>query len=67
MPWNGEDEMPKAIWYRQLAREQGRSVDDIRVEYANRDELRPKGKPNGEPLPLFIRFDGDWVAIDLRR
>ena len=43
--WNGEADMPKAIWYRSLARQQGRTVGDIRAEYAEKDELRPRGVP----------------------
>ena len=43
--WNAEFPMPKAIWYRHLARQQGRSVADIRAEYAGKDELRPRGVP----------------------
>lgn len=64
MAWNGEDEMPKAIWYRHLARAQGRSVAEIRTEYADKDELRPKGRPK-KNIPLFIQIGGDWRAINL--
>lgn len=45
MNWNAEFEMPKAIWYRHLARKYGRSVGDIRAEYSERDEERPRGTP----------------------
>lgn len=45
MAWNGETEMPKHLWYRQLARKQNRPLADVRAEYASKDELRPKGKP----------------------
>jgi len=61
--WNGEAEMPKAIWYRQLARKQGRLVQDIRTEYSARDELRPRGR--SKSVPLFVCFGGEWRAINL--
>ncbi len=64
--WSGESDMPKSLWYRQLSRQQNRSVEDIRVEYAEKDELRPRGKPKREPMPLFVRVEGEWVAINLR-
>lgn len=63
MDWNGEVEMPKAIWYRQLARKEGRSVSDVRAEYEEKDDLRPRGRP--KPIPLFVRIGGDWRAINL--
>ena len=63
MAWNGEAEMPKAIWYRQLARQQGRTVEDIRAEYSEKDELRPRGKPKS--VPLFVHIAGEWRAINL--
>lgn len=43
--WDGEADMPQAIWYRQLARLQGRPVADIRAEYRMRDGERPRGTP----------------------
>lgn len=45
MEWNGEDEMPKAVWYRHMARKEGISVAEARERYADRDYLRPKGTP----------------------
>ena len=43
--WDGETDMPKALWYRQLARQTGRTVASIREEYRDRDDERPKGTP----------------------
>lgn len=54
--WDGETDMPKGIWYRQLARQQGRAVADIRREYSTRDSERPKGTPR-PPLPEVEAFD----------
>jgi len=61
--WDGEAEMPKSIWYRQIARQQGRSVEDVRAEYGEKDELRPKGrKVNGH---LLLPYFGGWALVEL--
>lgn len=56
--WNGETEMPKSIWYRQLARKFGKPVAEIRAEYQYRDDERPRGIPRpvveGEPEPDML-------------
>ena len=65
--WNGESEMPKAIWYRQLARSQGRPLAEIRAEYASQDDLRPKGKPLQESIPFIVLVAGDECVIEFRR
>ncbi len=39
--WNGEDDMPRALWYRQLAVRKGLSLETIRNLYA--DKQPPKG------------------------
>lgn len=60
--WNGETEMPKAIWYRHLARKHGRTVADIRAEYSEKDELRPKGAPVREiPFVLLMGAEEFWI------
>ena len=61
--WDGETEMPKAIWYRHLASKHGRPLAEIRAEYAEKDHLRPKGK--GESRPLWVQMGGDWRCINL--
>lgn len=45
--WNGEADMPRALWYRQLARQQDRPLPAIRADYADREP--PKGKPRPQP------------------
>ncbi len=45
MAWDAEHDMPKAIWYRHLARTLNRPLAEIRAEYADKDDLRPKGTP----------------------
>ena len=63
--WDGEAEMPKSLWYRQLARKEGRSVAEIRAEYVNRDYLRPKGEPKRAKFPFLVNVSGDWMEIAL--
>ena len=46
MEWNGESAMPRSIWYRQLARQTGRSLPEIRAAYGH---LEP---PQGTPKPV---------------
>jgi hypothetical protein len=43
LEWDGEADMPPSIWYRQLARKTGRTVADVRAEYCDRDDERPRG------------------------
>lgn len=62
--WDGEAEMPKAIWYRQLARKLNRPLEEIRAEYASRDELRPKGW-GGKRTPFMLQIAGTWRTINL--
>ena len=62
--WNGEADMPSALWYRQLARQQDRPIAEIRAEYQHRDSERPKGR--GQPVPFIILLDSvTEVEIDL--
>jgi len=65
MDWNGEDEMPKAIWYRQLARKENRSVAEVRADYVSQDQLRPKGEPKREKNPFLVNVSGEWIPIGL--
>ena len=44
--WDGETEMPRALWYRQQARRDGTAVADARSRYAH---LTP---PQGTPRPV---------------
>lgn len=60
--WNGQDPMPRAIWYRQLARRQSRPLAEIRAEYADR---QPPGAY--EPRLLFIPENGGWILRDYAR
>lgn len=61
--WNGEEDMPQAIWYRQLAHRTGKSVAEIREEYRDRDDERPRGvrRPVAEveeqPDPIEVLWE----------
>lgn len=35
--WNGDSDMPRAVWYRHLAAKTGLSLEQIRQEYANQE------------------------------
>lgn len=64
--WDGEADMPKPLWYRQLARQQDRSVADIRAEYTDRDHERPRGKPKAEPVLFYLPLDSaHYLEVDL--
>lgn len=65
--WNGESEMPKALWYRHLARKLDRPLSEIRAEYADKDELRPKGSKKPDAVPFVLLIGGQEVALDLRK
>lgn len=53
--WNGDDDMPRALWHRHLASKTGRSLSEVRQEYA--DQEPPKGvKRWKSPLTRFSRF-----------
>ena len=64
MEWNGEDAMPRSVWYRHLARVQGRTVAEVSPEYSSQEP--PQGKVRGESIPLWVQLSGERVAIDMR-
>lgn len=47
--WDGEFDMPRSVWYRQLARRTGRQLADIRATYARQEP--PKGRPRVAAKP----------------
>jgi|TARA_Y100000310_G_scaffold314426_1_gene363760 hypothetical protein len=47
MEWNGETEMPRSFWYRQLATKYGRPLSEIRDRMAGQQP--PEGIPKPEP------------------
>jgi len=59
--WDGEGEMPRALWHRQLARRYGRPLPEIRAEFA--DAKPPAGVPRERDAgeegvdPLAVLFE----------
>lgn len=59
--WNGEEDMPIALWHRQLARKYGVTVSEAR-------EMKlpaPKGKPLSDKPRLFLPWSGEYVEVVL--
>ena len=63
--WNGEEDMPAYLWYRQLARKEGIGVAEARAKYADRDEERPRGvaRPVVEQEPVFDPVEGLMLIV----
>lgn len=62
-PWDSEDmDMPLPIWYRQLAQQTGRSLADIRAEYSQRANERPKKLPKGKGRRLRQPMEAEVKA-----
>lgn len=67
IPWNGETDMPRSIWHRQLATLLGVSVTDARKVGIE----PPRGTPapvEEDPAPkprIYVRHAGDWVEAEL--
>ena len=57
--WNGEDDMPRAIWYRQIASRTGRDLEQIRHDY---DHLQP---PRGTKAKLlqYLRDEASQAGM----
>lgn len=49
--WDGEHDMPRALWYRQLARETGQPLEAIRAEYAAYPSPSGSPRPPSPPAP----------------
>lgn len=65
LEWNGETDMPKALWYRHLARKEAITVAEARAKYAERDAERPRGVPRPvvEPEPQFDPIEGLMLIV----
>jgi hypothetical protein len=37
MDWDSDHDMPRALWYRQLATKTGLSLDEVRAQYADQE------------------------------
>ncbi len=47
--WDGESDMPRAIWYRQLRRQTGRTLPEIREAYGSMEPPKGRTRPAVEP------------------
>lgn len=59
--WNGEFDMPKAIYHRQLAKLHGISVSEAR-EIATE---APKGRPKAEKPIVWLPWSGEYMEVRL--
>jgi hypothetical protein len=59
--WNGEDDMPRSIWYRHLARREGITVAEARERYAHLSPPvgtpRPTVEAEAQPDPVSVLFE----------
>lgn len=50
-----EDDMPRAIWYRQIATVTGKTLAEVRAEYSDREPPRARFSPG--QLAAFVRAE----------
>ncbi len=58
--WNGEADMPPAIWHRQMANHLGVPLAEARTLAGP----APKGRPKAPPLQLWLRDGGEWALME---
>lgn len=56
--WNGESDMPRALWHRQVALAMGLTVPEAREML--RESEPPKGQPRPQPRPKARRRKWPW-------
>lgn len=61
--WNGEFDMPKAIWHRQLANDKGISVSEARALEMD----APKAIQRPEAIPFVLVMNGMEYTLDLAK
>lgn len=59
--WNGEADMPAAIWHRQLSAELGLPLSQAR----DMGLESPKGQPIKAKPTFFLPWSGEWVEARL--
>lgn len=59
--WNGETDMPKSIWHRQLSKAFRVSVDEAR----NLNLPSPKGKPKAQEPIFYLPWSGEYLPVRL--
>lgn len=63
--WDGEGDMPESMWFRQLAKKHGKTVSEIRQEYKERMDEKPKGVKR-RPQPLRLNLSQQLAIESLR-
>lgn len=59
--WNGEFDMPKAIWHRQLSAELGMPLSQVR----DMGLEPPKGQPHRQKPVFYLPWSGEYVPVTL--
>lgn len=59
--WDGEEDMPKAMWHRQFAALTGTSVAEVREMNLE----APKGKIRQPKPRMLLQWSGDWLEVEL--
>lgn len=59
--WNGETDMPKSIYHRQLAKLHDISVSDARLIASE----PPKGRPRAEKPVIYLPWGGEFMEVVL--
>lgn len=59
--WDGEADMPKSVFHRQLANHLGVSISKAR----SFNMEPPKGRPIAEKPKLLLPWSGEWLEVEL--
>jgi hypothetical protein len=59
--WNGEADMPRSVWHRQLANSTGVSITEAREMNIE----APKGKPRQAKPRMLLQWSGEWIEVTL--
>ena len=61
--WNGETDMPRSLYHRQLSKSLGVEVSEARGIATD----VPKGVKRPEPVPFILLIDGSEVTVNLAK
>ncbi len=59
--WNGEEDMPQSLYNRQVARQTGKSLSEVREMGIS----APKGKTKAQKPVFLLPWSGEWVPVEL--
>lgn len=63
--WDGEADMPRSIWHRQLAKANGVGISEAREFAAGQDA--PRGTARPEPVTFILLVGGSEVTVNLAK